>query len=624
MKNNVKIVILVLFSILGFACSDKFLDAPTKSTMDAQTIFSSPALARNAIAGILQSFAETNSYRGRYIDFYGYNTDVDVENGLSGTAAPDDKANLANYNTSVANGQMNTTSSSTGSSDNVYAMAYQGIERANLAIQGIRANGDLNDWEMAQILGEIITLRAVLYSDLLKGWGNVPARFEPVTSATAYLPRADRDVVLKQLLADLDEAANLVGWPNENSYTTSIEHVNKCFVKALRARVALMAGGYSMHVGETAMRLSTDPDLSRDKMYTIAKDECLDIINSGYARLQPQGSYSSSFEAVFRAVHNETYIAGDENFWELPFAEGRGRVLFNLAIPHNTADKYVTTLANKGGDNGPNPIMYYKYRKEDVRRDVSCIPYVWEYGVQTVPTTLGSGYKSANLNRWYFGKYRFEWLHRQNPITSTNDDGLNFLYMRYADVLLMAAEAINELDGSPANAATYLRQIKERAYPNNPEIVDSEMNAATASKDAFFNAIVDERAKEFCGEMVRKHDLIRWNLLTSKMEENRADLQAMQARTAPYDDVNTTIYYKTGPDGESVILYGLNHGELGTPPTDANTYSSTSWSLQSSTDTYPYWSRLYARDPSLQPYWPIWQNIIDASNGTLVNDPIFQ
>ena len=617
MKNNVKIGLLVLFSMLSVACSESFLDAPTKSSMDESLIFSTPAFARNAIAGVLQSFAETNSYRGRYIDFYGYNTDVDVENGLSGTAAPDDKANLANYNTNVANGQMNTTSSSTGSSDNVYAMMYQGIERANLAIRGIRTYGDSNDWELSQILGEVLTLRAVLYTDLLKGWGNVPARFEPTTSETVYLQRVDRDIILKQLLEDLDEAADLVGWPNENSYTTSIEHVNKCFVKALRARVALMAGGYSMHVGETTMRLSTDPDLSKDKMYAIAKSECLDIINSGYARLQPQGSYSSSFEAVFRAVHNEQHIAGDENFWEIPFAEGRGRVLFNLAVPHNTVDKY--TGQAKGGDNGPNPALFYKYRKEDVRRDVSCIPYVWENGVQTVPSTISG--KSSNLNRTYFGKYRYEWLNRY--VTSANDDGLNYLYMRYADVLLMAAEAINELDG-PANAVPYLRQIKERAFPDNPEIVTSEMNAASTGKNAFFNAVVDERAKEFCGEMVRKADLIRWNLLTSKMEENRADLQALHARTAPYDDVNTHIYYKTGPDGESVVLYGLNHGELGTPPTDANTYSSTSWSLQSSNDTYSYWDRLYARDPSSQPYWPIWQNIIDASNGSLVNDPIFQ
>jgi hypothetical protein len=602
MKKNIKMLTLTLFSVLCVACSEEFLDAPTKSSMDESVIFSTPAYARNAIAGILQSFAETNSYRGRYLPWYGINTDVEVVNGLSGTAAPDDKARLANYNTNVSNDQMNTASN--GAPNNAYSMFYQGIERANLTILGIRDYGDLTNKELAQIFGEILTLRAVVYIDLLKGWGNVPARFEPVNSETVYLPRSDRDVILKQLLADLEEASNLVGWPNENSYTTSIEHVNKCFVKALRARIALMAGGYSMHLGETTMRLSNDPDLSKDKMYAIAKNECLDVINSDYARLQPGG-----FEAVFKAVHEELYLAGNENLWELPFTEGRGRVIFNLGVKHTNNDKY--TSQAKGGDNGPNPVMFYKYKPQDVRRDVSCIPYEWTDGKQ-VPT---------NLNKWYYGKYRYEWLNRL--VTSANDDGLNYLYMRYADVLLMAAEAINELEG-PASAAPYLRQIKERAYPNNPEIVTAEMSEATASKDAFFNAIVDERAKEFCGEMVRKADLIRWNLLTAKMEENRTELQKLHARETPYSDVNTKVYYKTAPNGEGLIWYGLNRGELDTPPTDANTYSEKDWKLQSESDTYPYWNRLYVRDPSTQPYWPIWQNVLDGSNGVLVNDPIFQ
>ena len=618
MKNIIKITLtLALFSAL-YACSDKALDAPAKSTMDEQTIFSTPSFATNAIAGVIQSFAETNSYRGRYLPYYGFATDVDVQNGLSGTTAPDSKAELTNYHTSTTNDQMNTVDGSTGAPNNAYSMFYQGIERANLAIRGLKAYADLNNWELSQILGEILTLRSVLYVDLLKGWGNVPARFEPNTSATIYLPRVDRDIILKQLLADLAEAEPLVGWPNENSYTTSIGHINKCFVKALRARVALMAGGYSMHVGESTMRLSTDPDLSPDKMYTIARDECLDVINSGYARLQPQGSFSSSFEAVFRAVHNENFIAGDENLWEIPFSINRGRVIFNLGIPHTTADQYTTQL--QGGYSGPNPVMFYKYRKEDVRRDISCIPYIWENGIQTVTSTVTSS-KSANLNRWYYGKYRYEWLNRQ--VTNINDDGLAYLYMRYSDVLLMAAEAINELDGGPANAAPYLQQIKARAYPNNPEIVNSEMAAATVSKDAFFNAIVDERAKEFCGEMVRKADLIRWNLLTAKMAANQTELQELNARTAPFDNVNANVYYKTAADGVSLAFYGLNAGELGMPPNDPNSYASVAWKLTASSDTYPYWNRLYVRDPSLQPYWPIWQNVIDLSNSTLVNDPIF-
>ena len=586
------------FLLMTSACTDEFLDAPTKSSMDESVIFSIPAYAERAIPGVIQSFAETNSYRGRYILFYGINTDVEVRNGLSGgNATPSDQEALVNYNTNVGNGQMNT-------DNNAYAKFYEGIERANLAIRGLRTYGDVeNNAELAQILGELLTLRAVVYSDLLKGWGNVPARFEPINSETVYLPRVDRDVILKQLLIDLEEAATLVGWPNENRFTASTEHVNKCFVKGLRARLALIAGGYSLHLGETSLRLSNDPELAPDKMYTIAKNECLDVIGSGYAKLQPGG-----FEAAFRALHAENYVAGNEIFWELPFAEGRGRVIFDLGVSHTTVDRY--TGQNRGGNDGPNPIMFYKYEKEDVRRDVTCIPYEWTDGKQ-VP---------SDLKKWCFGKYRYEWLNRR--VTSTNDDGLNYLYMRYAEVLLMAAEAINELDG-PTAAAPYLQQIRERAYPNNPEKVNTFMNSVTASKDVFFNAIVDERALEFCGEMIRKSDLIRWNLLTSKMNDNKTELEQLENRVAPYNDVNASVYYKTAADGESLIFYGLNRGETGTPPTDPATYSSKTWKLNADADVRLYWNRLFVRDPSMQPYWPIWQYFIDNSNGQLVNDPVF-
>ncbi|MDR3366025.1 MAG: RagB/SusD family nutrient uptake outer membrane protein [Prevotellaceae bacterium] len=598
MKNTFVITITTALLLLLNACAEDFLEAPTKSSMDESVIFSTPAYAERAIPGVLQSFAETNSYRGRYLPHYGLNTDVEVQNGMGSTNAdPSDKERLVNYNTNLANDQMNT-------DNNAWAKFYEGIERANLAIRGLRTYGDVkNNDDLAQILGELLTLRAILYSDLLKGWGNVPARFEPVNSETAYLPRADRDVVLKQLLADLEEAATLVGWPNENHFTTSTERINKCFVKGLRARLALMAGGYSLHKGETTLRLSTDPDLERTKMYAIAKDECLSIINSGNAKLQPGG-----FEACFKAVHAETYVAGNEVLWELPFSEGRGRVIFNLGVKHTTTDKY--TGQAKGGDDGPNPVMFYKYEKEDVRRDVTCIPYEWTNGKQ-VPT---------NLDKWYFGKYRYEWLNR--VVTSTNDDGLNYLYMRYAEVLLMAAEAINELEG-PAAAEPYLRQIRARAYPNNPEKVETFMTAATASKEAFFSAIVNERALEFCGEMLRKADLIRWNLLTTKMNENKAELEQLGTRGAPYNDVNAKVYYKTAPDGESLVFYGLNRGEAGTPIAEPASYTEKSWKLNADDATRMYWNRLFVRDPSLQPYWPIWQYFIDNSNGMLDNDPVF-
>jgi len=592
MKNiNLKLFVAVCFSLLALSCK-KLLDTPAKSTLDESVIFSTPGLAQDAIAGVLQSFGETNSYRGRYLVFYGINTDCEVNNALKNIT--DEKSLLSNYNTNVNNSQMNT-------DNNAWAKFYEGIERANLAIRGIRTYGDVaNNTQMAQILGEMLTLRAVLYNDLLKAWGDVPARFEPVNTETVYLPRSDRDVIYKQLLADLEEAATLVAWPKETAATQTTERVNKAFVKGLRARLALAAGGYGQRAN-FEIRRSTDPDLAPEKMYAIAKKECLDVINSGTCQLQ-------GFEETFKTFNGEKLQAGLESLWEIPFSEGRGRVIFDLGVKHTTVDQY--TAQNKGGTNGPNPIMYYEYDVDDVRRDVTCIPYEWTDSVQ-VPTNLG---------KWYFGKYRYEWLPRR--VTSTNDDGLNWLYMRYSDVILMAAEAINEIDG-PGAAAPYLKMIRDRAFPDHPEKVNAYMAQVTASKETFFNAIVDERALEFTGEMLRKPDLIRWNLLGTKLAEAKTKLQQLENRQGKYADLPANIYYKTAADKESVIIYGLNYGDTDAEGAALNYGKSKKWTMVSSGDASTFWDALYVKDPNRQQFWPIWQVFLDASNGQLTNEGYF-
>lgn len=585
------LMVLLLLGVMS-SCED-ILDAPTKSSLDESVIFSNPSLAEGAIAGIIQSFCETNSYRGRYLVFYGVNTDCEVRNSLRNIN--DEGALLANYKTNVNNSQMNT-------SNNAWAKFYEGIERANIAIRGLRLYGDVeNNAIMAQILGEVLTLRAVVYSDLLKGWGDVPARFEPINTETIYLPKADRDVIYKQLLSDLEEAADLVGWPNENDYTTSTERVNKAFVKGLRARIALAAGGYGQR-NDGTVRRSTDPELTPEAMYAIAKKECLDVITNEKGSLQ-------TFEGVFRALHKETFVAGQEILWEIPFSEGRGRVIFDLGLRHSTTDDY--TGQNRGGTNGPNPIMFYEYDVDDVRRDITCVPYEWTNGVQ-VPTSLG---------RWQFGKYRYEWLFEEanRRVTSTNDDGLNWLYMRYSDVLLMAAEAINEIDG-PAIAAPYLREVRERAFPGNTDKVDAFMTQATSSKATFFNAIVDERALEFTGEMLRKGDLIRWNLLSTKLTEAKTKLQQLENREGKYADLPEKIYYKTADDGETVVIYGLNYGDTDEMGATLGYESNKTWVISGSSDIATFWDALFLRDPDMQQYWPIWQVFIDSSNGQLNND----
>ncbi len=598
MKKIIYNLLAALILIGGFASCEDTLEVDNKSSLDASVIFSNPNLAEGAVAGIIHSFGETNSYRGRFLVYYGMNTDTEVVHDLKNYDG--DKGLLSNYNTNVNNGQMNT-------ENNAWAKFYEGIERANIAIEGLRAYGDVDKRpEMAELLGEVLTLRAVVYSDLLKAWGDVPARFKPVDSETVYLPRANRDVIYKQLLADLEEAAELVAWPNESAKTKSTERVNKAFVKGLRARLALAAGGYGQRFhegGNGEIRKSDDPELSSEKMYAIAKKECLDIYESGHAMLEP------TFEGVFRAVHSEEYKAGREVLWEIPFAEGRGRVIFDLGVKHTNVDKY--TAQPKGGANGPNPALFYDYELEDERRDVTCVPYEWKDGVQ-IPT---------NLNKFYYGKYRYEWLYEEagRRVTAPNDDGLNWLYMRYADVLLMLAEAVNELDG-PEAAAPYLKEVRSRAYGDNQAAVDAYIDEVKASKEKFFNAIVDERALEFAGEMLRKSDLIRWNLLGTKLAETKDKLEMLENREGKYADLPSKIYYKTLEDGETLEIYGLNYGDTDAEGETLGYDENKTWKMSSDDEKIEYWNALYVSNPDEQQYWPIWQTFIESSNGMLNND----
>lgn len=317
MKKIFNIALAGVLVLLSASSCEDYLEAPAKSTLDESKIFSVYALAKGAVDGIKEPMGQTNSYRGRFLPWYGMNTDIEWNNNSNNA---DDNYDLVKYNAKPNNDQMNTT-------NNAYAMMYTGIERANLCIRGLRNFGDIeNNEDMAYLLGEALTLRAVYYADLIKSWGDVPARFEPTTPETIYLPRSSRDDTYKQLLADLDEAANYVPWPNESALTTTVEQVNKAFVKGLRARLALAAGGYSQYAD--GVRLSDDPDLARADMYAIALQECRDVIASGSARLE------SSFEDLWRKFNRDEVAAGGESLWEFPshLVEDVGYSLLPCAI----------------------------------------------------------------------------------------------------------------------------------------------------------------------------------------------------------------------------------------------------------------------------------------------------
>lgn len=598
MKNYIKLSIVAL-SLAGVTSCD--MDAPTLSTLDESTMFSTYALAEAEVMSVNVSFGETNSYRGRYLPYYGLNTDIEVGNSPDLSKAGDDNKNdLWNYNTKPTNTQMNT-------DNNAYAMFYQGIERANLAINGIRKYGNIEtNKDMAHLLGEALTLRAILYNDLVKAWGDVPARFEPNNNDNIYLPRTSKDIIYKKLLEDLKEAEDYCYWPNENAITKTTERINKAFVKGLRARIALYAGGFALR-GD-GYRRSKDPELAPDKMFQIAKEECEEVIAAGYNKL-------GSFEENFKKLCQDNITAGGESLWEIPFSAGRGRVLYTMGIKHNANDQY--TKQAQGGVNGPIAYLFYDYDPEDVRRDITCIPYEWSKEL----VNGNSHVTFRAINKWCFGKLRYEWMNR--IVTSTNDDGVNFQYMRLADIYLMAAEAENEL-GNTSAAWTYMKPVLDRVLPAAK--VSALQAKYTASQQAFREGIYEQRGFEFAGESLRKADLVRWGIIDEKMEEAKNKLKALQTRTGIYEGYPNKVYINNSEDANNIKMYGFNKGE--DDPSVIETlegWESKNWFISSEKYTLEdnYIDGLYTVQPSTHCLWPIWQTFIDKSNNMLNNDGLY-
>ena len=585
------------------SCSDLTTSSP--SAFDDKNVFSQYELAEFNIFSIYEVFGHTNAHRGRYLPWYGFNTDIEIYVD-SGEKKADEKGDIAQYDIKTNNGQLNL-------ANGPYNELMVGVERANLCVDGLRKYGNTEtDKRMASLLGEALCARALIYTELLKAHGEVPARFEPITPETIYLPKSDRDVIYKQLLADLEEAFGYMEWPGQSAATMKTDRPSLAFAKGLYARLALMASGYAQRPDEGlvntgnagSVRLSSDPELSKEVLYPKAKAALEDVVNNAGLELY------SDYVQLWKDLNNFDLEAGKEIIYSLPLGDARGRWNFTFAIRNENYTKWCPSTTSRGGVAGPVPSLFFKYDRigKDQRRDVSCANFRMENdGTDDLCVVSGAG-------NWYFGKYRFDWQETL-PYGGGNDDGVKPVYMRYADILLMLAEVTNELEG-PQAAKPYLLEVRKRAYKGYEAEAEAYVNAL-ASKDAFFNAIVEERALEFVGEFLRKADLIRWNMLKTKLDEAKSDMYALSEKQG-------AVYYKYNEDGYTLTLFGYNEGELGQNP-------GAGWIQYTDSKGSPvenYFGdlkaerieRIYRNDPDTRQWWPIFENTITNSQGKLVND----
>ncbi len=502
----------------------KFLDQQPITDVSAEVVFKDVPSTYKALAGAYSRMVGDAGF-GIRLSLY-YTVDTDEMQGPTG-AADNDRRDIARYSATSGNAQIT----------NPFNQLFQGIEFSNICIANIpkmdmyTSGTDQQKKQLQRMYGEALTLRAQYYYEAIKHWGDLPAHFSPASTLANGDPfpkRTDRDTIYNRLLADLKLAADLVPWRNEVTALgdPADERITKGVVKGLRARIALSRGGYALRQDGTMKRAA-----DYLTYYQIAKEECNDIITSNQHSLNP------SFRALWKDQVNAR-VLGDPN-GELMFqASGIGGV----AAADTKLAYYNGPTVNALGNKSINvlPTYFYMFDSTDQRRDVTCAIYnVAADGI----TKQGQA-----ITAICDGKYRRDWI--TNPTVSPTNAiqyfGLKWQILRYSDVLLMYAEAENELNGPTASAYTAVNQVRRRGYGKAIGTADATVDLPTGlSKANFFTALVKERALELGGEGTRKSDLIRWNLLGAKIAETKAALLAMSTSAAPFNNLPLFMYFRT-------------------------------------------------------------------------------
>ncbi|NGM62465.1 RagB/SusD family nutrient uptake outer membrane protein [Sphingobacterium sp. SGG-5] len=601
MKRNIIFATAFLLSGVLFSCND-YLKTESPSVFTETTSFSNVDFAEKVLNGAYDNLASTYLF-GSY--FLWYNCDSDIEFVIA--ANNGGTFNIAHYDADEGISHLNTW----------WNLLYSSIERANICIDNLPSSpiweGE-HAKEAQRIYAEAKTIRALCYYELIKLFGDVPFK---ITSTQAednyYLPKTDRDEIYEYLIQDLKDAEPLLPWMRE---TNTTERVNKGFLKGLRARMALSYAGFSLR-NKTH---ETKRGRHWEEYYQIANDECRELINS------KEHALNSSFESVFKTLQSYSQdLSSKEVLFEI--ALGRfisGRIgydigmLFGYTVPSTKYGRGVGTIRT-------SPYYFYSFDTEDTRRNVSVELYTYgQSGYADVQRMIGSGGTEFRPTKW-----RKSWI---TPAMGGDNQtvqhtGVNWPVMRYADILLMYAETENEINNGPTEAAKdALKEVRKRAFPEGlwPSKVEDYVEDESADKERFFDAIVDERAWEFGGEMLRKTDLVRWNLLGPKLREMKEEsLKIVNDDTKYQTLVPTHIFWRLESDGETIDILNPDYR---LPSTAIPGYERNAWLPSMSANAKQAFQE--ALDNVAHGYneaknnhlYPINVNTITASNGVLQND----
>ncbi|MGX5817885.1 RagB/SusD family nutrient uptake outer membrane protein [Chitinophaga lutea] len=572
--------LFLIFLCCGLSCK-QYLKVDPVSSFGPDYVFGNVANAEKAVLGAYAPLTGDFGYGIRINMYYAYDSDEMM--GQGGTPYPDnERRDLAHYTANPNNTQL----------VGPYSQLYTGVERANLCIAAIPEmamyqNGTATEKaQLRRMHGEALTLRAQYYYELIRNWGDVPGRFLPAIEETnRFMAKTDRDSIYDKLLTDLELAATLLPWRTET--TVKDERITQGAARALRARIALTRGGFSLRRSKQMERPA-----DYKKFYEIARNECKAIMDRrGDHNLNP------SYQAVFKdniCAHKIDPLG--EVIFEVAMSGGSS-LLGDSKMGYYNGPRYFPSSSGLGNSALTIlPSYFYTFDSTDTRRDVTCVAYDLypnERRGRTGPTLVD-------------GKFRRDWITNPTSLTSSAQYfGLNWPLIRFSDVLLMYAEAENELGNGPSAAAiAAFEEVRKRGYGGNAALI----GVTPTTKDGFFNAIVKERMLEFGGEGIRKYDLIRWNLLKTKLDEAKATLLAMSNRTAPWNTYPDTMYYKNA--SADLVWAGSYYKPKVTPAPSG--YTKVAW-ITSAINTTIIRYFAIGFTPGKSELLPIGQAVIDAN-----------
>lgn len=452
--------LLIVSLVLGCSSCTDFLDESNPSNFTQQNYFRTAEHARSVVNSIYQDlrYSANGDYGGNPYFM------TDFQTGLAGTKVSQN-VNINNIRLVVNN------------SDNEYSKSwwnytYRAIANANLAITYIPGI-EMDNSTKKKCLGEAYFLRAYNYFNLVRLFGSIPLVLVPVdaSSPELYPQQASVEEVYNQIISDLKEAEKSeLPWVDESGKVTMAT------IKSVLANVYLTMAGYPLEKGK--------------EYYSLAASKAKEVIDNGSYKL-----FSS-----YGDLHNIEMENKGEHLFMIQYQSGIVESPFqSLYLPYNMDISYYST------ETGSIVVLdefINTYEKGDKRTEEGEFYY----------TQFTSNANREEIVK--FGAYHIFKFFDMDANLNTAKSSLNYPLLRYADVLLMYAEAQNEADGSPsADAYSCVNQVRQRA---------NLKGLSGLSQDEFRHAVWKERYHELSFENKIWFDMARTrkvlNLTTGKFD----------------------------------------------------------------------------------------------------------